>query len=242
MGPEGGLCLIGIGIGLGFSSNQRASDGVAPRKITLIDGEFLKGFCRHWTDRVGFEFFKNLNWNSVSESASRTFYYDSLPAQRSNQTDSEFRAEYEAKIAELDHIRSQRWYHVKDGVSRYRRRDRKREQKGVDILLAIDAVQMATQGLADEITIPTSDTDFFPVFEMMNQTKCRGILRYQRGRSSDELVFAADQSAPIELRELAHWCGVDEGHHASIFPKAETSREKFPKDVQLNNDPRLQTH
>ncbi|MCP4383725.1 MAG: NYN domain-containing protein [Hyphomicrobiales bacterium] len=77
------------------------------------------------------------------------------------------------------------------------RRGPKRQQKGVDVLLAIECLMHAVRNNIDEATIITSDLDFFPLFEALLQTKTKSFLRYQIGKASSELVEAADYAVPV---------------------------------------------
>ncbi len=64
---------------------------------------------------------------------------------------------------------------MRTGTSRYRKK-RGLEQKGVDILLAIEAYQNAVQGNMDIVEILTSDLDFYPVFDALVQTRVKAHL------------------------------------------------------------------
>lgn len=175
-------------------------------RVALVDGEFLRGLCADFERQTNIEIFSNILWERVRFGSRRVFFYDSLPVRKGNQNQTDFELELECRVAELNKIRSTTDFHVRDGVSRLRRTQNRREQKGVDILLAIDAMRFAFQGTAQQLTIVTSDMDFFPVFEALQQTSCRGVLRYQADKTSDELIYCADEATPIFFQELINWC------------------------------------
>ncbi|WP_306121098.1 NYN domain-containing protein [Roseovarius sp. MMSF_3359] len=175
-------------------------------KIIMIDGAFFERLCSEYSKEVGFDIFADIGWHALKGDARRVFYYDALPAKKAKQSEAEYKTELENKKAELNTIRTQEGYHVRDGISRFRLRDGTRVQKGVDILLATDAMQFALNGIADEIELYASDVDFFPVFEALQNTNCRGVLRYQIGKTNDEIIFAADKAKPIRATELLRMC------------------------------------
>lgn len=224
--------MIGIGLGIGLTAtNQSARKGRRVDRIYLIDGQFCKGMCDEYGKKVGVDVYARLIWDSVRQGARRAFYYDSLPAKKDNQSEDDHESEIELKISELDYIRSQDYFHVKDGLSRYRSgKNRKgREQKGVDILLALDAFRFAADGLADEIHIFTSDVDFYPVFEALQQTGCRGVLRYQSGKAPRELIYSADIAHFFTISEVLAWCGMG--------PGMADGRDLFPEPITVSHIP-----
>lgn len=68
---------------------------------------------------------------------------------------------------------------MRTGFSRYRRK-RGQEQKGVDVLLAVDVLQHAYRGSMDRADLITSDLDFVPLFDALTQTRVSSRLFFQK--------------------------------------------------------------
>jgi hypothetical protein len=80
------------------------------------------------------------------------------------------------------------------------------EQKGVDVLLAIEVLQHAVQGNMDIATIATSDLDFFPIFEALVQTRVKTELICDPVFTPRELMYAADMVQPLNAVTFRNWC------------------------------------
>ena len=141
----------------------------------------------------------------------RCIFYDALPVQKSKQTDAEFEIALSKKLNFLNGLRSIPNMQVRDGVTRLRtkqsgnRMSEVFQQKGVDTWIAVEAMQYALNGIADEVHIYTSDSDLYPVFEALQNTKCRGILWYGQGITSKDLIYSADRSQEITITSLLSW-------------------------------------
>ena len=180
----------------------------------LIDGAFFEGFCKRVEAKTGFGVFERLNWQTIADSRYRTIYYDALPIKKDKQSDEEFRDIELRKIEFLNYLRSFDNVHVRDGVTRLKTKQRAREisqvleQKGVDTWIAVDAMQYALRGLAEQIEIFTSDSDLYPLFEAFQSTNCRGTLWYEEGRAPDELIYSADRAIPLTFMLVMDWAGI----------------------------------
>lgn len=97
-------------------------------------------------------------------------------------------------------------FHVRDGFTRVRpQKGQILEQKGVDTWIAIDALQYAFRGVIDVAEIVTGDLDLYPLFEALLQTNTRGVLHYEPGHASEELIMAADEAVPINILSILAW-------------------------------------
>jgi hypothetical protein len=103
--------------------------------------------------------------------------------------------------------------HVRSGVSRYRRR-RGLEQKGVDILLAIEALQHAALGNIDTACFMLSDLDFYPLFDALVQTRVKSTLYYDPHNTSKDLIYSADVAFALNAGALNSWLRDDLGSTA----------------------------
>jgi hypothetical protein len=97
---------------------------------------------------------------------------------------------------------------VGSGISRYRKR-RGLEQKGVDILLAIEALQHATLGNIDIACFMLSDLDFYPIFDALVQTRVKSTLYYDPHKTSTDLIHAADVAEALTAGTLNRWLRPD---------------------------------
>jgi len=190
---------------------------VAPVIYRLIDGNFLRDLCEAYSSELGVDLWPKINWPYFNRSA-RTFIYDSLPAKKQSQAEEAFEIEYSSRAADLDRLARIPNVFVKDGFSRVRKKIG-RQQKGVDILLATDAILFAIRGIADELHIYTNDLDFFPVFEALQSTSCRGRLFHNLERPPNDLIPFADSAEPIRLNDLLEACEIGWGNSNSIYSR-----------------------
>ena len=199
---------LGLGLGLTMSRRRRGAgsdEDEMPRKYLFIDGGFLQRFEEDMREKIEPEFQSaSLNMAIVGSGFDRVFYYDAYPEKKSNQSDEEFEQISEQTEKHFDMISRTRNFSVRPALTKGGRRQ---QQKGVDVLLAIECLSHAVRNNIDEATIMTSDLDFYPLFEALLQTKTKSVLRYQIGHTSKELVRAADYSEPITLTDFITWQG-----------------------------------
>lgn len=208
---------MNLGIGLGLGSNAAAGVALSAVTYRLIDGAFLEKLLRQYSTCLNIDLLSRIRWPALSSGAHRTIFYDALPVRKSSQSKEDFEAVEERKIVFLNKLRAIPNVHVRDGITRLRTKSKGRaigevlEQKGVDTWIAVDAMHHALTGLADMLEIFTSDSDLYPVFEALQNTRCRGVLRYQHSRAPQELIYAADIATPITSNEILGWCGMYNG-------------------------------
>lgn len=201
---------MGIGIGIGLGSSRSSGENVAPTIYKLIDGAFFTKLLSDYGRHLGVDLLPTYRWHSLQAHAHRTIFYDALPSKKSGQTEDEFLANERDKEEFLNSLRRLPNMQVRDGLTRLRTKGNKEhmkkvlEQKGVDTWIAVDALRYALTGVADEIHIYTSDADLYPVFEALQDTRCRGVLFYEEGRTANELVFSADRSEPIRITGIVN--------------------------------------
>jgi len=107
----------------------------------------------------------------------RVFYYDAPDTQ----ADASQRADQEEYFSQLRRLPDT---HVVLGEVR---KGKKREQKGVDVQLAIDALKVAVSGVTQVIALVSGDADFAPLARAIRET------------GPHVLVFAFSQSAASSL-------------------------------------------
>ena len=183
-----------------------------PRKYLFIDGGFIQGFFRDCRRLIKPEIPSiddiDIPLARIGAGFDRIFYYDAYPERKDDQKAEEYDQEYNAKSEFFQSISRIRNFSVRTALTKNRAK-RGREQKGVDVLLAIDVLLHAVRGNIDEATIMTSDADFFPLFEALLQTKTRSVLRYDVRRTAPELIDSADYSRPVTTADFFEWGNTD---------------------------------
>lgn len=143
-------------------------------------------------------------FNVEADSASRTFFYDAFPDKKPSSDPAAYEQTLEGTQERFDRINAYPGIHVKNGVARFRPK-RGQEQKGVDILLAIDVYRQAVNGL-ERAFIFANDGDFYPVLEALQGTQTRSILKCIRGKTPKYLYELADVVSYInELNIVTHF-------------------------------------
>ena len=202
----------------------------------LVDGPFLFELCKEVCKINGTEEF-DLNLYGLSFGAYRTVYYDALPVKKAKQTKADFEEIETKKLDFLNNIRAYPNMQVKDGITRLKTEGRKKdasevlEQKGVDTWIAVDAVKYALTGVAEEIEIITADSDIYPVFEVIRETRAKGVLRYAVGRTKSELIFSADIARAMGISEVAGLANIPMGKATST-----NAHVPFSKDFEFELD------
>lgn len=182
-----------------------------PRKYLFIDGNYLQRTIEIFSKRIQENFTTvPIDYGAMRRGFQRIIYYDSLPAKKKNQNQSDFEVAFNNKQEFLNQIRLQPKFHVRDGYTRVRpRADSGIEQKGVDTWLAIEVMQFAFKGNLDVAEIITGDLDLYPLFEALVQTNTTGVLHYHKGHTSQELIMSADIAYPITTEKIINWSTQD---------------------------------
>ena len=169
-------------------------------KYLFIDGgclrEVLKSVSSDWFDGDPLE----LDYETFCRSFDKVFYYDALPARNREESSNDYDARVRPQIEHHDHLRGLRGYHVYEGV--VHRRRRVLQQKKVDIKLAVDMLTHAFRGNMHQATLFASDLDFKPFLDALVETGMFVELWYPKGRTNNELIYAADFKRPINVQEL----------------------------------------
>jgi len=122
----------------------------------------------------------------------RVNYYDALDEQS---TTPEQKAEYSRLTGYFDWVSGLRDTHVFLGRVR---RSKSREQKGVDVQLAVDALRTAYSGAFDAILLLSGDADFEPLVTAIREAGPRIHVAAFETSVSAELRRAADRFLQLE--------------------------------------------
>lgn len=124
----------------------------------------------------------------------RKFYYDAIDEDADPEV-------IKKKKAYLDKVRSLKDTHVVLGKIR---KSKKKEQKGVDVQLAVDALEAARSGSVDVIALITGDADFVPLVEAIRRAGPHVFVIAFNSTVSTDLKNAADRfySLPEDSHNL----------------------------------------
>jgi uncharacterized LabA/DUF88 family protein len=181
------------------------SRGVAAKPITylFVDAGHLKpNFAQVMTAWFGSSVELYLPGVRQLCDATKVFYYDSIDdVARSGETPEELEARVSAQESRLREINAIQNTHVRFGS--VTGLGRKRRQKEVDILIAVDMMNHAVRQNMDRAVLLTGDRDFTPLVETLVQlgltVQVAGDFRY----TSDVLRAAADYFIPLGLQNYS---------------------------------------
>lgn len=193
----------------------------------FIDGAYLR---RNYADCVRSWFGSDgeIDFRQVKAvfGAERAFYYDALEdEQRPNESaeDCESRIANDEvffnKIQELD------GYFVRLGSLGGRRRNR--QQKKVDILLVVEALDHAVRRNMDRAILLTGDRDFEPLVHSLVQLGVRVEVAGDKKTTSRYLRHAADTYKRLSFDDYHYWTI---GSLRGPFPLGVTTSQKPPDD------------
>ncbi|NOJ43029.1 NYN domain-containing protein [Bradyrhizobium australiense] len=174
-------------------------------KYLFIDGGFIENMIPKAAAFLGMELNSSLDYRAIAGGFQRTFYYDALPSRKDNDTDESFNTKLVAKLKLFDRVNRTPFMHTREGITRSRSTRRMLEQKGVDILLAIDVYKHASLRNMAEAHIMTTDLDFFPLFEALRDTPVSVHLHCYAPETSEELMSLADVVIPITPFTILRW-------------------------------------
>jgi hypothetical protein len=167
----------------------------------LIDGNWLRQEILEFGKRYFGISELPVDWFMPFPSSNKTFYFDALPSKKPSQDQATFDAIHAAKAAELARISEFPNTHVRSGVAFHRKQRGGLEQKGVDILLAIQAMVMAYRGVTSNIVLVLGDLDFLPLVDELVSIGVTVELRHSK-RTNKELIRAADRASPLRIDEM----------------------------------------
>jgi uncharacterized LabA/DUF88 family protein len=178
----------------------------------FIDGGYLREVYRDQFEPI-FGDSCEIDYRAVMASfgAQRAYLYDCLDNQkRPSESDIDFETRIERQEALFDEIDKVEGMHVRYGVlsPRKGKKDR-RQQKEVDVLLAVDMLEHSFSKVMREAILLSGDLDFRPVVESAVRlgTFVRVVCASKSGHR--ELCKAADFEAEIDLPMLCSWVKLD---------------------------------
>ena len=166
------------------------------RNYLFIDG----GYLRERINQFAKEFFgkEHYGWNCqrISEPYFKAFYYDCAPDDKTGHRAKEYR-ECIAETKLLPGV------HVAEGVLT---NGSKRQQKQVDVKLAVDMLSHTLNRNMDSVTLLAGDQDFVPAIEALVRAGMYVSLLYVQTSISPNLRDAADEGNAIDFIDLYGAC------------------------------------
>src|SRR5688572_29370054 len=134
----------------------------------FIDGaHFAKQFTEKMTDFYGIVPPIDYAALKAETQADRIYYYDAIDYEKKvGESDAAHTARIDAAAANMEYIASQPGYHVRDG---HVRKGPKREQKGVDVMLAVEAMEHGARGNISLAMLMSGDLDFEPLLRSLDR-------------------------------------------------------------------------
>lgn len=176
------------------------------RVMIFIDGGYLRKLCNDYYkhDRIDFKKLADVLQKMYSTipgypfrlNLMRIYYYDAIVDKNE--------PEYDGQKKYFDSIIRLMWYTVRLGELVKSSKDEFR-QKGVDILMAIDALNKAYQNHYDTGMFLMGDRDFIPLIEAVKNTGKKTICVFCRVHSSMDLVKVFDMNIRFDEKAIEQW-------------------------------------
>lgn len=163
-----------------------------------------------------------MDWLAIRNQlgAQRAFYYDSIDElQKQGESDDEFDGRLKRQQGEIDAIASVDGYFVRLGS--IRGDPKKRRQKEVDVLLAVDMLTHSHRKNMQRAVMVSGDMDVKPVVEAVVEQGTFVTVAHDAATASLDLARVADSRRLLTLRMLWTFTKESAGSQAdSIFPRA----------------------
>ena len=192
----------------------------------IIDGGYLsKAYEMNIWPIFGDD--NRLNYSTIKSRAHarKAFYYDCLDnKQRHKEQPTDFQARVTRQKQLFKMIRDVPGMHVRLG---YVAGAKRRRQKEVDVMLAVDMLNHAFHRNMTNAILIAGDRDFKPVVDALVQIGTFVHLMYEPGHCSEPLIRAADSHEAITIYKLCEW---------SLLDDRATFSEHFPERHMYNQD------
>jgi uncharacterized LabA/DUF88 family protein len=161
--------------------------------------------------------------------AEKTFYYDCRVIQKDNESEVGYQARKEKQDAYFNRIRELDNLHIKLGtlVKKIGKRavDKERaEQKGVDVLLAVDVLTHAARQNIDKVILISGNRDFKPLVESLVGMGLSVQLVSDPKTTAPEFAWVADSYRKLTFNDYYLWT-------------SESLREKYPRADSSRHQP-----
>lgn len=172
----------------------------------FIDGAYLQKYFKE-NMLAFYGHVPQLQYEGLSEfGCQRFYYYDAIDYTKGNdESDDAYKARVDTREETHDHINSLPGFHVREGNVRKSQRKKNREQKGVDVQLAVDAMEHAARANLTHALLLTGDLDFEPLVSSLVRLGIHTHVLYVPQHAAKELLRSADQVTKITLEHFHRW-------------------------------------
>jgi uncharacterized LabA/DUF88 family protein len=192
----------------------------------FIDGGYLREVYKAVFNPLFGDMYK-IDFKLLMDSfaARRAYLYDCLDdVIREGETDDDFARRVKQQQDHFDAIDRTDGLHVRYGVLSGGKPKRRR-QKEVDVLLAVDMLTHSFSKNMDEAVLLAGDLDFRPVVESVVRLGTRVSVAFERKTVASELLKEADVEREISITDLCNWIA---------FENPETERPLHFPAISLN--------
>jgi uncharacterized LabA/DUF88 family protein len=129
----------------------------------------------------------------------KVFVYDAIPVRETDEKEDVYNLRIKRQQNMLDAAARVHGVHVYEGDAR--RRNKRLEQKHVDVMIAVDMLTHTFRKNMDRATLLTGDSDFKPLIDALVR-EGMFVTLWHPERTNSELLRAADARRPIAIDEL----------------------------------------
>jgi uncharacterized LabA/DUF88 family protein len=171
----------------------------------FVDGGHLrKNYTETMLQWSGSEGDLDLERVKQQHGANKCFYYDCVDdVRKPGEGDEAYRQRVAAQEERYNTIQRLHATHVRLGSMTGT--GKKKRQKQVDILLAVDMMRHAARGNMSRAVLITGDQDFKPLVEALVDMGLHVSVRGHHRGTSRDLADAADHYQPMSLKDYWHW-------------------------------------
>jgi uncharacterized LabA/DUF88 family protein len=186
----------------------------------FIDGGYLQGVYRELFAPVFGDGY-DVDYKAVMDTfrARRAYLYDCIDdLQKDGESDDDFKARVDQQVARFEAIDKVEGLHVRFG---YLSPGKRRQQKEVDVLLAVDMLTHSFNKNMDEAVLLAGDRDFRPVVESIVRLGTLVKVACASRTGSKPLAREADYEVEIDITALCRWIKLGKYEERSKhFPQA----------------------
>lgn len=188
-------------------------------RYLFIDGAYLQTHYRLWMQTF-YGTVPAIEWDVLASTlqSQRNYYYDAINYQVMSGEDESAKNRRVAEMHSLhDHISRQTRFHVREGHVRRSPEKKKQEQKGVDVQLAVEALEHAARGNLQTVSLLTGDLDFEPLLISLARMGVLTKLIYVPKTAANELLAAADEREKLTLHHFWQFAAPSfKGSHSPV--------------------------
>jgi uncharacterized LabA/DUF88 family protein len=177
---------------------------IASPHYLFIDGKHFDVACETLINNV-FDATAEIDFALLRDElrAQKAFYYRCVDEAKSDgESEEAWKQRVEGEIHRLNSIQRAPGVHVREGTVR---RGQRREEKEVDVMLAVDMMTHASSRNMVSATLVTGDLDFRPLVQGLLQLGIYVRILYRQRSGARDLLWAADESREINLEMVYSW-------------------------------------